>query len=95
MPGNRLFRPTRPLWVPGSRHGRRAADRATSIRVRCPPGLPSGHRLIRFQLGVELGKSQAMALLPVLTADTSPAAQSDSSTDALVRPYREERGRGG
>jgi glucose-6-phosphate isomerase len=47
------------------------------------------------QWGVELGKTQAKALLPVLTRDASPAAQSDSSTDALVRRYRVERGRAG
>jgi glucose-6-phosphate isomerase len=47
------------------------------------------------QWGVELGKTQAKALLPVLTEDASPAAQSDSSTDALVRHYRQERGRAG
>lgn len=45
------------------------------------------------QWGVELGKTQAKALLPVITSDESPAAQSDSSTDALVRRYRAERGR--
>ncbi len=45
------------------------------------------------QWGVELGKTQAKALLPVLTDDASPAEQSDSSTDALVRRYRAERGR--
>jgi len=45
------------------------------------------------QWGVELGKTQAKALLPVLTEDDSPAEQSDSSTDALVRRYRQERGR--
>jgi glucose-6-phosphate isomerase len=45
------------------------------------------------QWGVELGKTQAKALLPVITADTSPPKQSDSSTDALVRRYRTERGR--
>ncbi|WP_099038526.1 glucose-6-phosphate isomerase [Mycobacterium neglectum] len=45
------------------------------------------------QWGVELGKTQAKALLPVLTGDDSPAEQSDSSTDALVRHYRAERGR--
>jgi glucose-6-phosphate isomerase len=45
------------------------------------------------QWGVELGKTQAKALLPVLTGEESPAAQSDSSTDALVRRYRTERGR--
>jgi glucose-6-phosphate isomerase len=47
------------------------------------------------QWGVELGKTQAKALLPVITADKSPAKQSDSSTDALVRHYREARGRAG
>jgi glucose-6-phosphate isomerase len=45
------------------------------------------------QWGVELGKTQAKALLPVITEDASPAKQSDSSTDALVRRYRAERGR--
>ena len=45
------------------------------------------------QWGVELGKTKAKALLPVLTAQASPAEQTDSSTDALVRRYRAERGR--
>ncbi|MGX9787915.1 glucose-6-phosphate isomerase [Mycobacterium sp. MMS18-G62] len=45
------------------------------------------------QWGVELGKTQAKALLPVITGEDSPAEQSDSSTDALVRRYRTERGR--
>ena len=45
------------------------------------------------QWGVELGKTQAKALLPVITSDASPAPQTDSSTDALVRHYRAERGR--
>jgi glucose-6-phosphate isomerase len=45
------------------------------------------------QWGVELGKTQAKALLPVITSDKPPAKQSDSSTDALVRHYRAERGR--
>jgi glucose-6-phosphate isomerase len=45
------------------------------------------------QWGVELGKTQANSLLPVLIDDTAPAEQSDSSTDALVRHYRAERGR--
>ncbi|MGE2729729.1 glucose-6-phosphate isomerase [Mycolicibacterium vaccae] len=45
------------------------------------------------QWGVELGKTQAKALLPVLTDSDSPAEQSDSSTDALVRKYRAQRGR--
>lgn len=45
------------------------------------------------QWGVELGKTQAKALLPVITESESPGQQSDSSTDALVRRYRVERGR--
>ncbi|BBZ77600.1 glucose-6-phosphate isomerase [Mycolicibacterium anyangense] len=45
------------------------------------------------QWGVELGKTQAKALLGVITSDGSPAEQTDSSTDELVRRYREERGR--
>lgn len=45
------------------------------------------------QWGVELGKTQAKALLPVITSAASPAEQSDSSTDSLVRRYRTERGR--
>ncbi|MBV9320688.1 MAG: glucose-6-phosphate isomerase [Mycobacterium sp.] len=45
------------------------------------------------QWGVELGKTQAKALVPVISDEASPEKQSDSSTDALVRRYREERGR--
>ncbi|OYN79328.1 glucose-6-phosphate isomerase [Mycolicibacterium sphagni] len=45
------------------------------------------------QWGVELGKTQAKALLGVITSDGSPAKQTDSSTDELVRLYRQERGR--
>ncbi|MBY0440743.1 MAG: glucose-6-phosphate isomerase [Mycobacteriaceae bacterium] len=45
------------------------------------------------QWGVELGKSQAKSLLPVLTAENSPERQPDSSTDALIRRYRAGRGR--
>jgi len=45
------------------------------------------------QWGVELGKTQAKALLPVLTGEAPPAKQSDTSTDTLVRRYRAERGR--
>lgn len=47
------------------------------------------------QWGVELGKTQAKALLPVITTAAAPQQQSDSSTDALVRRYRAERGRAG
>src|SRR3954451_2667596 len=45
------------------------------------------------QWGVELGKTQAKALLGVITSDGPPPKQTDSSTDELVRRYREERGR--
>ncbi|WP_431233589.1 glucose-6-phosphate isomerase [Mycolicibacterium psychrotolerans] len=45
------------------------------------------------QWGVELGKTQAKALLGVITSDGSPPEQTDSSTDELVRRYRAERGR--
>ena len=45
------------------------------------------------QWGVELGKTQAKELLGVITDAEAPAQQADSSTDALVRWYRAERGR--
>ncbi|MGV9616805.1 glucose-6-phosphate isomerase [Nocardia xishanensis] len=43
------------------------------------------------QWGVELGKQQALALAPLLTAAEEPAPQDDSSTDALIRWYRANR----
>ncbi|WP_431965064.1 glucose-6-phosphate isomerase [Nocardia sp. bgisy134] len=43
------------------------------------------------QWGVELGKQQALALAPLLTAAEDPAPQDDSSTDALIRWYRANR----
>ncbi|MBB5914605.1 glucose-6-phosphate isomerase [Nocardia transvalensis] len=43
------------------------------------------------QWGVELGKQQALAVEPLLTAAEDPAPQSDSSTDALIRWYRAQR----
>lgn len=45
------------------------------------------------QWGVELGKTQANLLLQALTSDHAPSTQSDSSTDSLMRRYREGRGR--
>ncbi|MGV9824094.1 glucose-6-phosphate isomerase [Gordonia sp. NPDC003429] len=45
------------------------------------------------QWGVELGKTQAKELLGVITEAQVPAAQGDSSTDALVAWYRAQRGR--
>ncbi|MEU2252755.1 glucose-6-phosphate isomerase [Nocardia xishanensis] len=43
------------------------------------------------QWGVELGKQQALALAPLLTAAEEPTPQDDSSTDALIRWYRANR----
>ncbi|MRH86927.1 glucose-6-phosphate isomerase [Nocardia sp. SYP-A9097] len=43
------------------------------------------------QWGVELGKVQALALAPLLTSAEEPEPQDDSSTDALIRWYRERR----
>ncbi|WP_280233507.1 glucose-6-phosphate isomerase [Nocardia cyriacigeorgica] len=43
------------------------------------------------QWGVELGKQQALALAPLLTSSEDPAPQGDSSTDSLIRWYREHR----
>ncbi|WP_460700067.1 glucose-6-phosphate isomerase [Nocardia thraciensis] len=43
------------------------------------------------QWGVELGKQQALALEPLLTSTEDPAPQSDSSTDTLIRWYRQHR----
>ena len=43
------------------------------------------------QWGVELGKQQALALAPLLDAAEDPAPQDDSSTDNLIRWYRENR----
>ncbi|QCQ90045.1 glucose-6-phosphate isomerase [Rhodococcus sp. SGAir0479] len=45
------------------------------------------------QWGVELGKAQALELGPVLTSADAPPQQEDSSTDALIRWYRGQRGR--
>jgi glucose-6-phosphate isomerase len=45
------------------------------------------------QWGVELGKSLAVRIAPELVADTAPAPTHDSSTNALVRRYRQGRGR--
>ncbi|WP_067703624.1 glucose-6-phosphate isomerase [Nocardia jejuensis] len=43
------------------------------------------------QWGVELGKQQALALEPLLTSAEEPEPQADSSTDALIRWYRDHR----
>lgn len=45
------------------------------------------------QWGVELGKTQAIELMPALTGSDDPGDLGDSSTDALVRLYRRGRGR--
>ncbi|GHJ07542.1 glucose-6-phosphate isomerase [Micromonospora humidisoli] len=46
------------------------------------------------QWGVELGKVMANQLAPKLTGDAPDLADVDSSTAALIRRYRRERGRG-
>jgi glucose-6-phosphate isomerase len=45
------------------------------------------------QWGVELGKVLAAAIIPELTTKTEPALDHDSSTDALIRKYRELKAR--
>ncbi len=45
------------------------------------------------QWGVELGKVMAKQLAPLLTDDTTPALDQDSSTNALIGRYRSQRGR--
>ncbi|MFI6214741.1 glucose-6-phosphate isomerase [Nocardia brasiliensis] len=43
------------------------------------------------QWGVELGKQQALALAPLLSSPEEPAPQGDSSTDELIRWYRDRK----
>jgi glucose-6-phosphate isomerase len=45
------------------------------------------------QWGVELGKVLAAAMIPELTSPTEPALDHDSSTNALIRKYRELKAR--
>jgi glucose-6-phosphate isomerase len=45
------------------------------------------------QWGVELGKSLAVRIAPELTAEVAPAPGHDGSTNALIRRYRQGRGR--
>jgi glucose-6-phosphate isomerase len=45
------------------------------------------------QWGVELGKTLAKRIEPELTADSAPDLAHDSSTNALIRRYRDARGR--
>jgi glucose-6-phosphate isomerase len=45
------------------------------------------------QWGVELGKVLASRIVPELTSADPPALAHDSSTNALIRRYRRERGR--
>jgi glucose-6-phosphate isomerase len=44
------------------------------------------------QWGVELGKALAVRIIPELEAATEPALAHDSSTNALIRRYRAQRG---
>jgi len=43
------------------------------------------------QWGVELGKALAQCILPELESPTIPALNHDSSTNSLIRRYREMR----
>jgi glucose-6-phosphate isomerase len=45
------------------------------------------------QWGVELGKVLAVKIIPELTSATEPALEHDSSTNALIRKYRELKAR--
>ena len=45
------------------------------------------------QWGVELGKVLAVKIIPELTSATEPALDHDSSTNALIRKYRELKAR--
>jgi glucose-6-phosphate isomerase len=45
------------------------------------------------QWGVELGKVLAVAIIPELTSEAEPALGHDSSTNALIRKYRELKAR--
>jgi glucose-6-phosphate isomerase len=45
------------------------------------------------QWGVELGKVLAVKIIPELTSSTEPALDHDSSTNALIRKYRELKAR--
>ena len=45
------------------------------------------------QWGVELGKQLAQRMIPELEAESAPDLAHDSSTNALIRHYREQRGR--
>ncbi len=46
------------------------------------------------QWGVELGKVMAKQLAPLLTSKDAPAQDQDSSTNALISRFRNQRGRG-
>ncbi len=45
------------------------------------------------QWGVELGKALAKAIIPELESESEPKLQHDSSTNALIRRYRELKNR--
>ena len=45
------------------------------------------------QWGVELGKVLAVKIIPELTSESEPVLDHDSSTNALIRRYRELKAR--
>ena len=89
MPGNRPVDvdPGRPAHSVGGRPADRAL-RASGLHR----GRDLGHRLVR-PMGCGAGQDAGQGAASGLTGDGSPPPQSDSSTDALVRRYRTERGR--
>ena len=69
----------------------------TDRSLRAPSlyrGRDLGYRLVR-PVGRGTGQDTGQGVVPVLTGDASPSAQSDTSADALVRRYRIQRGRAG
>src|SRR5699024_10592823 len=71
-----------------ARHKAVPGDRPSTTTLAAALGLNAFD-----QWGVELGKSQAGELLPVLTAEKHPEQAFDSSTASLIEIYREARGR--
>ena len=55
------------------------------------PRAPSGGSTAFDQWGVELGKELAKAIIPELEAGEEPKLHHDSSTNALIRRYRNMR----
>ena len=61
-------------------------NRGENQRERAACGAPC--RAARFQGGVELGKVLAQRIVPELESTDETGLERDSSTSALIRPYR-------